>query len=225
MNSQLREQAVNLRLTERFSYSAIVKKLGVPKSTLSYWLRDMPLNEEEILELRRKGWSKGEASRERFRKTMREKRELKDQEIYQGYLEEFKHLPHTTLFIAGIVLYVAEGTKNGKGALALANTDPRVVKFFIRWLNEFFMVPREQIKIGLHLYENMDVEKEKGFWKNELRLDEDQIYKPWLTKLKKSSFSYHGSYRHGTCTVYAYGTERYRQVMMAIKAFFDTTRE
>ena len=42
MNSQLWEQAVNLRLTGRFSYSAIIKKLGVPKSTLSYWLREFP---------------------------------------------------------------------------------------------------------------------------------------------------------------------------------------
>ena len=58
MNSQLREKAINLRLKEELSYSEIQKRLHVSKSTLSYWLKDYPLTEEKILELRRKGWSK-----------------------------------------------------------------------------------------------------------------------------------------------------------------------
>lgn len=75
MNSQLREQAINLRITEELSYGEIRKRLGVPKSTLSYWLREFPLSEEKILELRRQGWKKNEAKIERFRNAMRKKRE------------------------------------------------------------------------------------------------------------------------------------------------------
>ena len=55
MDSQLREQAINLRIKENLSYTQIRKRLGVPKSTLSYWLRGFPLSEERILELRRQG--------------------------------------------------------------------------------------------------------------------------------------------------------------------------
>jgi len=76
MNKKLRSEAVKLRLDKQMSYTAIRDKLGVPKSTLSGWLCDYPLSEERILELRRKGWKKGEASRERFRNSMRRKREV-----------------------------------------------------------------------------------------------------------------------------------------------------
>lgn len=70
MNSQLREQTIKLRIEKYLSYGEIRKRLGVPKSTLSYWLREFPLSEERILALRRQGWKKGEASRERFRASM-----------------------------------------------------------------------------------------------------------------------------------------------------------
>jgi len=55
MNSQLREEVIKLRTKENLSYAGIRKRLGVPKSTLSYWLREFPLSKKRILELRRQG--------------------------------------------------------------------------------------------------------------------------------------------------------------------------
>ena len=49
MRLELREQAVSLRIGKEMSYGGIRKRLGVPKSTLSYWLREYPLSEEKIL--------------------------------------------------------------------------------------------------------------------------------------------------------------------------------
>ena len=54
----------------------------MPKSTLDYWLRELLLSQEKILELWRKGWSKGEASREKFLMTMRNKRKVVARKIY-----------------------------------------------------------------------------------------------------------------------------------------------
>ena len=80
MDSVLREKAVKLRTERELSYSEIKKRLGVSKSTLSYWLKDFPLSEEKIVQLKRLGWKKGEASRERFRNTMAGKRKKLDLE-------------------------------------------------------------------------------------------------------------------------------------------------
>jgi len=55
MNSQLRQQVITLRTKEELSYAEIRKRLGVPKSTLSYWLREFPLSKEKIKELKIKG--------------------------------------------------------------------------------------------------------------------------------------------------------------------------
>lgn len=222
MNAQLRQNAIGLRINEHLSYSEIKKRLGVPKSTLSYWLKELPLKEERILELRQEGWKNGEAGRERFRNTMREKREAKDQEVYLKYLKEFAELPSSCSFIAGLMLYLGEGNKSNYSQINIANTDPKVIKFFIKWLSDFLGIDKSQIKAEIHIYENMDVEKEKIFWQNELKLPEEQFYKPAIRKLQKSSFSYKESHRHGTCSLYAFGVEKKRELMMAIKAFVDS---
>lgn len=221
MNSQLREQAIKLRTEKDFSYGEIRKRLGIPKSTLSYWLRGFPLSEERILELRRQGWKSGEASREKFRATMRKKRELKDREIYNKYQKEFTELSNEVFFVAGLILYLSEGDKTNNARIGLANTDPKIIKFFIKWTNDFLGVAREDIKAQLHLYENMDIEKEKNFWENELGLDKPQFYKSQIRKLQKNSFSYKESYRHGTCSIYVMGVEKKRELMMAIQSFID----
>lgn len=190
MNSKLREQAIKLRLEKELSYSEIRKRLGIPKSTLSYWLREFPLSEERILELRRRGWKKSEAKIERFRAAMRKKREAKEREVYNKYRTGFAKLSKDAFFVAGLMLYLGEGGKKNDTRISLANTDPKIIKFFIHWLNEFLGIPKEKMKAGLHLYENMDIEKEKEFWKNVLGFQEYQFYKPVIRKLRKKSFSY-----------------------------------
>jgi hypothetical protein len=83
-------------------------------------LRELPLSEEKILELRRKGWKKGEAARERFRNTMRQKREEKFNKIYR----EQKSLMRTMksnqdiFYIAGLMLYLGEGSKKDNYLIA-----------------------------------------------------------------------------------------------------------
>ena len=221
MNSKLRQKAIELRLKNELSYSEIKKRLNVPKSTLSYWLRDFPLSKSKILELRRKGWAKGEAGRELFRETMRQKREEKAQNIYRKYQKDFLNISKKTFFISGLMLYLGEGDKRYSSRIVLANTDSRIIKFFIKWLNNFLNVPNNEIKAQLHLYENMDIEKEQKFWQNELKFSKIHFYKSMIRKLKKSSFSYAESYRHGTCSIYVMGVERKTKIMMAIRAFLD----
>jgi DNA-binding transcriptional ArsR family regulator len=225
MNSQLREKAIKLRLEKELSYGEIKKRLGVSKSTLSYWLKEFPLNEEKLIELRRKGWKKGEVSRERFRATMMEKKKEKEKEAYALYRERFTNVSKDDFFIAGLTLYLGEGGKLNNTQVSLANTDPKVIRFFIKWMCLFFETKKEEIRVQLHLYENMDIKKEKTFWRKELSLQEKQIYKPSIRKLKKKSFSYKSSYRHGTCSVYILSTEKKRKVMMAIQAFMNTVEE
>ena len=144
MDSQLREQAINLRIKENLSYTQIRKRLGVPKSTLSYWLRGFPLSEERILELRRQGWKKAEAKIERFCAAMRKKKELKEREIFNKYKKRFDKLSKDTFFVAGLMLYLGEGDKKNYNRISLANTDPEIIKFFIKWMVDFFDIIREK---------------------------------------------------------------------------------
>lgn len=224
MKTQLRQKAVELRLKQELSYGAITKKLKVAKSTLSYWLKDFPLTEEKILELRHKNWETGETSREKFRLTMRKRKEEKALEIYKRQKRNFKNLSPKTLLVAGLMLYLGEGDKKNSARIGLANTDIWVILFFLHWLIKFMGVRKNEIRIELHLYENMDIAKEEKFWQDKLGFSRSQLYKTQVRKLKAGSFSYPESFRHGTCSLLVSGTERKMQLMMSIKAFLDSCR-
>ncbi|MEK7077160.1 MAG: hypothetical protein AAB967_02925 [Patescibacteria group bacterium] len=222
MHKALKEKAIRLRLEKQLGYSSIRKLVPVSKSTLSNWLRNFPLTEERIRELKKAGWPKFEARVEKYRATMKKKREMEDQKEYKTYTKRFsKKMSQESFFVAGLMLYLAEGSKTSNYTVSVANTDARVIKFFTKWLQVFFEVPKEKLKASLHLYENMAIEKEKDFWKNELGFDRSQFYKPYITTNKKSSFLYKESFRHGTCSVIFSNTRLKRKIMMAIKAYVD----
>lgn len=222
MRKELRSKAIEMRVKKEMSYSAISRALNIPKSTLSYWLRDYPLSEKRILELRRKGWKKGEASRERYRNTMREKQKQKDVAEYKKWVKYFGKPEEKDLMIAGIMLYLGEGGKRNSSQVSIANTDPKVIMLFFEWLDVCLSIPRSEAKIQLHLYESMDIDKEQKFWQNTLGLKKNQFYKSSIRKTKPHSFTYTASEGHGTCSVYLFGVERKRIVMMAINAFIDS---
>lgn len=221
MHKELKAKAVKLRIENNLSYNAILAKIPVAKSTLSEWLRHFPLSKEKILELRREGWKKGEASREKFRETMRKKRDERMKKIYNICIAKISRIPKDAFFVAGLMLYLGEGSKTNYSKIALANTDPRIVMFFTKWLNEFLDVPKERLKAQLHLYPNMDIEKEIEFWKNTLGFEDEQFYKPYISKILRSSFTYKESFRHGTCSVYFGSVEKKSELTASIQAFLD----
>lgn len=67
----------------------------------------------------------------------------------------------------------------------------------------------------------MDVREEEEFWMSLLDLSDSQLYKTQVRPLRKSSFSYPESFRHGTCSINALGVDQKAELMMAIKAFTD----
>ncbi len=95
-----REKALALRKKE-MSYSQIKKILGVSKGTLSGWLREYPLSKERISELR----DKNEKRIERFRETMKRKREKRQKETYSTQKKNILPLSNREIFLAGLILY------------------------------------------------------------------------------------------------------------------------
>ncbi len=221
MKSALRQRVIELRTKGELSYSEIKRRLGVSKSTLSYWLKDFPLSEARILELKQAGWKKAEVKYERYRNTMRKKRNLVEDKVYCKYKQGLAHISDREQFVVGLALYLAEGDKTTSHRLLIANTDARLIKFFISWMEKFLGVERNKIKVTLHLYENMAIKEERDYWQNELGLRDEQFYKMQIRTLQKSSFSYQESFRHGTCAVYYGSVEKKREVTMAIKALFE----
>jgi len=222
MKAQLREQAVKLRLDQNLGYASITKLVPVSKSTLSSWLKNYPLSEERITELRRQNLKNNDAKIESYIRSKRLIREKKFDKNYEKHLKTFKKVSKQSRFVAGLMLYLAEGSKKDYYHISIANTDPSVIRFFMKWMKEFMDVLASSFKVQLHLYLNMDIEKEAKFWSSVLGINSKQFYKHQIRKLQKSSFTYRESFRHGTCQIYFSSSEKKRELMSAIKAFVDS---
>lgn len=222
MKSAQREKAIELRLVHKLGYKAIAEQVKVSKSTLSRWLEDLPLSEDRVLELRRAAWGLGEAKREKFRQTMRAKRDKRENEIYLKQKKKLSRISNQSLFISGLMLYAAEGDKKSRAEIAFSNTDSVMVLFFARWLEKFLGIEQSKLRIQLHLYENMDIHAEETFWKKQLGMNQGQLCKSQIRPLRPGKFSYREPFRHGTCKLYVGGVVKKSELMLSIRAFFDT---
>ena len=212
---KLRQKALELR-KEGKSYSQIKKELGVSKSTLSYWLRDYPLSTEQIRLLR----DVSEVRIEKFRETMRKKKEAR---LSKFYIEEKRRLlpfNKRELLLVGLFLYWGEGVKGLKTTLGLNNTDPRVVKFYCYWLTKALDIPKEKIKANLHLYDDMEIEKEINFWSKELGILRSQFNKPYIKNSKREGVVHKGI-GHGTCGLYVNDVRLKERIILGITALAD----
>lgn len=193
------------------SYTMIQTKLKVSKSTLSGWLKDHPLSKKRIGEL---SW-RNERRIERYRATMRKKREVGTALAYGRVSKRISTLSKRDMLIAGLFLYWGEGTKTSKGTLALSNNDPHVLLFFIEWIVQLGY-SRDKLRVYVHLYADMDATREIRYWSRILRLPLTQFRKPYIKETKTTDITYKSTYTHGTCNVIAYSSDIHEEVIESL---------
>lgn len=176
------------------SYSEIRQVLDVSKGTLSEWLKDMPLSDMQMRRLR----DLNPKRIENFRETMRKKRELSASNAYEQVRKEIGPLSSRELFVAGLYLYWAEGTKSLRGKNEIANTDPAIIKAFLQWLLAM-KVPREKIHVRLQLYKDMNVQTETRYWSKLLGVPSSQFRKASIKESRLSGLTRKQGHGHGTC--------------------------
>ena len=86
------------------------------------------------------------------------------------------------LKIAGIMLYWAEGGKSlGKySAVDLANSDPDMLKIFLKFLRKICRVDEKKLRVQLYCYANQDIERLKDFWYKVTNISKKQFIKPYV---------------------------------------------
>ena len=208
-----KEKAVALR-KKGMSYSQIKKKLDVSKSTLSYWLKNMPLPKKRLDELQRSS-----SVIEKIRETKRKKKEARLLEIYKTVSKDIGSLSSREFLVAGFFLYWAEGGKTKPYTISLSNTDPSMIRCYVQWL-VLLGVPKNKILVRLHLYSDMDIRKEMSFWSKEIDVPRSYFRKPYIKKSKFSNVT-HATFGHGTCNIIVNGRDISEYVLQGIKRISD----
>jgi transcriptional regulator with XRE-family HTH domain len=206
-----KQKAITMR-KRGMSYSQIKEKLNVSKSTLSGWLYDMPLSQKRIRELQ----SDSPIRIEKYRNTMRAKKEARLREVYEKVSKDIGKISKRDLFLAGLFLYWGEGTKMQKGSVVLTNTNPAMIKLFIKWL-ELLQVEKSSLKVRLHLYSDMGIKQGIAFWSKELKIPVSQFRKPYIKKTSLKSITYKNGFGKGTCCVMFDNRDLWEYITMGLK--------
>lgn len=206
-----KQKAIKLR-QKGFSYSQIKEKLGINKSTLSGWLSEMPLSPDRIKELR----DFSPQRIERYRNTMKDKKDVRLREVYKKVSKDIGKFSKREIFLLGLFLYWGEGTKVANSSTQLTNTNPAMIKFFIKWL-ELLGVGRKDLKVKLHLYSDMNIKDSIAFWSKELKIPVSQFKKPYIKETKLKSITYKNGFGKGTCCVIFGDRNLWEYINMGLK--------
>ena len=151
--SKLKEKAVALR-KEGKVYSEILKEVPVAKSTLSLWLRDVGIAKAQKQRITQK---KLDASL-RGGQAKREQRVKLQQDIFAQAYKDITHISKRELWLIGIALYWAEGSKEKEyqpgSRFQFGNSDARMIRLIVKWLMEVMNIPGDQIGFDIYIHEN-----------------------------------------------------------------------
>lgn len=78
-------------------------------------------------------------------------------------------------------LYWGEGAKTGQ-MLDIANSDPKVIKLFLKYLRETLYVQESKLRVYLYCFDTQDVNQLIRFWSQELQIYRIQFTKPYIKK-------------------------------------------
>jgi len=86
------------------------------------------------------------------------------------------------LKMAGTFLYWAEGAKaNGKNcSVDFANSNPEMIKIFVRFLREICGVDETRLRVFLYCYADQDIENIKDYWYKLTNIPKSQFSKPYV---------------------------------------------
>lgn len=174
------------------SYGEIRKLIDVKKSTLATWCQDIELSTEQAAAIRvRTG------SREGVPVDTQWRRRLEVEAIREDAAKEASLLIHDPLWIAGVVLYWAEGAKT-RNHLSMANSDPVALRLFISWMR-YYLTPDPDFVLLLHLHEGNNDDSARAYWEHELSLPDVDFHKTFIKPLGTGHRKNH--LKHGVCTV------------------------
>lgn len=214
MKFKEKEEARRLRKEFGLPLKEISEKLGVSKGSVSLWVRNIELTDEQKLKLCANSPNHMLGSK----KLSKIKSDTRKQ--YQNFgAEKIKN--SNDLFLAGCMLFWAEGSKC-KNSLIFVNSDVFMIKIFMKFLRECIHVEDKDIKISINCYTSNGIKSEEieEYWLKETKLTKDNLNKTIINNIPSSGKSYKkNKLFYGICRITVHSTEIVQQVFGAINAF------
>ena len=181
---------------EGWSVSDIASELHCSQSKVTYWLHKYNITKRTISEAI---YLKSNPDGDPFR------------------VKKLKTKEDWFLYGLGLGLYWGEGTKSNKHTVRLGNTDPNLIKKFIKFLCGIYSIDTNKLHYGLQVFSDMDPLKAQQFWMKELSANQEQFQKVIVTPARGVG-TYKNKTKHGVLTVH-FNNKKLRDIIV------DTVRE
>ena len=146
-----REEARLLR-AEGWTMPDIALKLGVSRSSVSLWTRDVPFTA-----------GPRRFVRPRQPNALERRKAGEIAEMLEEGRQRIGQLSDRDLLVAGTALYAGEGAKTDRQVL-FANSDPRMIVGFMTWLRRCIGVEQSRLRVRLYLHEGLDLATATQYW-------------------------------------------------------------
>ncbi len=176
-SKEIFQKVIELR-KKGLSYTEIQKETGIAKSTINNWLTfaGLTLSKEHLL-IQNKKRIENHVLGTLASKITRAKRKAED---IDQFIQKHKSNLDDPLFVAGIMLYEAEGSKGENNGFS--NSDYRLLVVFIKFVEKYFDVNRNKdisFRLYIHEVRKDDLERIIRFWSKKLDMDPKIIRVSW----------------------------------------------
>lgn len=174
-------EAIKLRKLG-WSYNKISKKLDTPKGTISYWFKGLIFSEkikEKNIQNSKIKWA---ANLTKYNKNRSVVARARWASVQAEANNNAPGLAKDPLFLAGVMLYWAEGYKKGNWNVIFTNADPEMNKIMMHFFVNVCCVPKEKIKCKIQVHSLTQVEKSLSFWSKCIGLPKSNFLKTTVQK-------------------------------------------
>jgi hypothetical protein len=182
----------------------IANELGVAKSSVSLWVRDVPFEPRA---------RRAAANRRPHPQHVAKLAEIA--ECDRIGLERIGRLSDDAFLAAGTALYAGEGAKT-QSKVTFANTDAAMISFFCAWLRRFFSIDESRLRVRVYLHEGLDLDAAERSWSAVTGIPRSQFNSPYRAKADASIRT--NKHEHG-CAYVDYACSRtHRQIIGLVRA-------
>ena len=93
--------------------------------------------------------------------------------------KDIKKLTSKDLWLTGVLLYWAEGSKEKRNSIGqqvkFSNSDPRMIMIFLKWLGEIMKINNNNINFELYIHKTANLNKALNYWSQILSCPKDKF--------------------------------------------------
>ena len=208
----LKEKTVYYR-KRGYSYNMISQKLGLSKSTLSDWLKEIPYKpNNEVIE--RIGLARIKSA------NFKHKQRIVDIVAMKKLAKkDIGKLTKRDLWLLGIGIYLGEGSKLHE-QIRVVNSDPKIIKTTMRWFREICGLCNKNFSPGVHTYPDNNVDETIKYWSKIIGIPKKQFIKTQIDRRNNKSGKRKTKLPYGTlhlriksCGKKEFGVSLHRRIM------------